>query len=675
MRTLFSLLLLPLACGLYAQDNASGLYFAGKTQKAAEAYAEVAESSPTPAAFLNAAFCFDETADPKAALSELKQAAKLYPENTAVRSAYAAALLARDKKSDVLDTLEESSSTLSAYDLFTLGRAYYHKGHDDKAADAFSEALKKEPYFTAARYFLALALEDSGKHAEAAREYEKVLKQDFQFVEAKKSAAQLYADAGKTNDAWKYFKQSSLADPSDKSLKQNVTKLTALITKKPDEIIPPKKIRSHRRVKKTVNDDKSIMLRIGIGTTIGGAPIKKRSVEFTVSSPFTIQQGMRTIASGDKNESWTITLATTDRQAYAMSPSSETAAVFAGGAFIVPDKTNATIIVRKLLTAHGTAWAGVADKELRGRLEVIADSAAASLNLINHVNMEEYLYGVVPYEMPATFPPEALKAQAVMARTYALNHLGEHAKYGYDLCDGQHCQVYGGVTAEAKSARDAVDATRSLVVKYNGRPVSAVFSSNSGGFTQDGKNAGWNDMPYWHVASDYPEMKAPPEQPYSFRELLLGRPQSYSAPSKFVSEASYRWSRVVYADDLARRINNVYKIGKIKQLIVLKRGRSGHINSLRVVGTKDTADIVKEYEIRKFLGLGLLRSTDFIFDTHYGGWWGLGKPDYFVFYGAGWGHGVGFCQSGASGRAAAGQDYKEIIEHYYPNTKLEPLKK
>ena len=115
-----------------------------------------------------------------------------------------------------------------------------------------------------------------------------------------------------------------------------------------------------------------------------------------------------------------------------------------------------------------------------------------------HWHMEEYLYGVVPYEMPATFPPEALKAQAVMARTYALNHLGEHAKYGYDLCDGQHCQVYGGVTAEAKSARDAVDATRSLVVKYNGRPVSAVFSSNSGGFTQDGKNAGWNDMPYWH---------------------------------------------------------------------------------------------------------------------------------------------------------------------------------
>jgi SpoIID/LytB domain protein len=107
-------------------------------------------------------------------------------------------------------------------------------------------------------------------------------------------------------------------------------------------------------------------------------------------------------------------------------------------------------------------------------------------------------------------------------------------------------------------------------------------------------------------------------------------------------------------------------LGRVKQIKILKRNATGRVGKILVVGSKKSITISKEHEIRKYLGLGLLRSTLFTVERTIRD----DQAQYFVFYGGGWGHGVGFCQSGAAGRAEAGQTYKDILDAYLPKTVL-----
>ena len=127
--------------------------------------------------------------------------------------------------------------------------------------------------------------------------------------------------------------------------------------------------------------------------------------------------------------------------------------------------------------------------------------------------------------------------------------------------------------------------------------------------------------------------------------------------------AAYRWTRVVDEEELRAVIKRKKKdIGRIVALIPQRRGRSGYVSRLLVKGTKGSVILNKENVIRNNLSLGMLRSSYFIVVPHYEN----RQLKHFVFYGGGWGHGVGFCQTGAAGRADAGQDYKDILNHYFP---------
>ncbi|MDR0953557.1 MAG: amidase, partial [Elusimicrobiota bacterium] len=111
-------------------------------------------------------------------------------------------------------------------------------------------------------------------------------------------------------------------------------------------------------------------------------------------------------------------------------------------------------------------------------------------------------------------------------------------------------------------------------------------------------------------------------------------------------------------------------IGKITAIIPLKRGRSGYVNSVKIVGAKGSLTLNKENEIKKYLALGMLRSTYFTVQTNID----KGKVKSFIFYGGGWGHGVGLCQTGTGGRAEAGQNFEQILDHYYTDTKLKDVR-
>ena len=107
-----------------------------------------------------------------------------------------------------------------------------------------------------------------------------------------------------------------------------------------------------------------------------------------------------------------------------------------------------------------------------------------------------------------------------------------------------------------------------------------------------------------------------------------------------------------------------------KAIVPLNRGRSGYVNGVKIIGTKGTLTLTKEHEIKKYLALGLLRSTYFMVQPNYE----KGKVKSFIFYGGGWGHGVGLCQTGSGGRAEAGQDYEQILKHYYTGTELKDIR-
>jgi stage II sporulation protein D len=295
--------------------------------------------------------------------------------------------------------------------------------------------------------------------------------------------------------------------------------------------------------------------------------------------------------------------------------------------------------------------------------------------------------------MPSNSPLEALKAQALIARTHALfikNISKRHKKEGYDVCDGQHCQVYAGLHAENERTRAAVAATRGRVALFKGQLAHVIYSSNCGGSSQSGDDIGWGRVPYWSRVSDTPEPVAAPGSPSELRRYLSTWPDAYCKPSGYVHPSHSRWARVVAVKDVEERVNRKHKLGKLKGLRVLRRAPTGNVEALLVLGSKRNAKLTDELDIRSLLGVGSMRSTLFVVDTEYR----LetapapkpkkGKkpakrpapvlvPDAFVFRGGGWGHAVGLCQSGAMGRAEAGQDYETIVKAYFAGVTLSQL--
>jgi SpoIID/LytB domain protein len=312
-------------------------------------------------------------------------------------------------------------------------------------------------------------------------------------------------------------------------------------------------------------------------------------------------------------------------------------------------------------------------RRLRGEVEIAL--LGKGLSVVNRVDLESYTHGVLTAEMPIDSPAEALKAQAVLARTHALfikDVRKKHRAQGYHLCDGQHCQVYRGVQAETDRSRTVVNATRGRVVSYKGSIANVLYSSNCGGHTQSsGEIPGWGEVPYFRGRKDGVAKASVPHSPWQLRQFLREPSRGYCSPSGVVHSGHSRWNRVVPAKDLEARLDRHLGIGKLKALVPLKRSRSGHLNSILVRGSKKSRVVDSEIKIRGLFGVGSQRSSLFVFDTRLDA---EGRLKDFVFYGGGWGHGVGLCQSGAMGRAQRGHSYPEILQAYYTGIEIGNLR-
>lgn len=324
----------------------------------------------------------------------------------------------------------------------------------------------------------------------------------------------------------------------------------------------------------------------------------------------------------------------------------------------------------------------IGNTSYRGGIE-IRRLTSSDMTVINVLPLEEYLYGVVSIEMSPSWPAEALKAQAVCARNYAVNNFNKYSRYGFNLCDTTASQAYYGYSREDPRVNAAVDATAGQILVYNGEPALIYYSAASGGRTANVKDVWGSEIPYLISVEDYD-----------------------SGDGKNISAWTVTFSKA----DIRQKLSNAgIDIGEVTNMQVTSYSSDGRATKLLITGTNGT----KEYEresIRSFLGLksqmftingqggssvyslitsggiesaSSLTATDGtvisnpVFITSVGTETGSAingsnsQTGDFVLSGKGYGHGVGMSQYGAKAMAEMGKSYNEILAHYFPGTNLE----
>lgn len=291
------------------------------------------------------------------------------------------------------------------------------------------------------------------------------------------------------------------------------------------------------------------------------------------------------------------------------------------------------------------------------------------MNFIATVEFENYVAGVVPNEIGDDAPLEAMKAQAIASRSEALYKILHHCHKDddFDLCASVHCQVFSGLTNVTKKVKKAVGETEYMVGTYNSEIINAVYSTNCGGITENSNNVwGGKSVPYLTSIYDGKNSYKPNLTNESkARQWILNSQQVFcNAESKrgWIKN-SYKWKKEFSKEDLEEHLNSISDLGKLKDIKILKRGNSGRILEIKILGTKNDIHIDNELQIRQAFG-GLRSSLFFVEIT----------KDKVVFTGKGSGHGVGMCQVGAIQMAKMGYSVEEILKHYYTGIKIEKLK-
>lgn len=325
-------------------------------------------------------------------------------------------------------------------------------------------------------------------------------------------------------------------------------------------------------------------------------------------------------------------------------------------------------------------------KEYRGYLKIyrLSDS---DLTVVNVVDFEEYLYGVVPREMSGNNPLEALKAQAVTARSYAYKSLGKYGKWNFDVTNTTSDQAYGGVAVEHPNATKAVDKTKDEFVTYDGKIVSTPFFSTSSGYTESSENVWASKIPY-----------------------LVGVEDKYQSKDSEYLNWTVEYSKEEIEEILDKK---GIDIGELKRIVINERTDNGAVLELEFIGDDDSYIVTKEkarttlslksqfYDIstgssmytitedgkivactttklkamtstsKKTKSISSSKKTLYLQGKN-------GKTKFdriesssdYTITGSGWGHSVGMSQRGAIGMAEEGFDYEEILEWYYTGIKI-----
>ncbi|MCK4753961.1 MAG: SpoIID/LytB domain-containing protein, partial [Calditrichia bacterium] len=341
--------------------------------------------------------------------------------------------------------------------------------------------------------------------------------------------------------------------------------------------------------------------------------------------------------------------------------------------FLTCSTDNGSITVSDVPFGLGWWWEGKENRTYEGEISIYT-GAKNNLEVVVKLSLEDYLKGVVPYEMGNDSPLESLKAQAVAARSEAVIALtsklynGEH----HDLTSDVECQVFSGNKKRTFLTDRAVNETKGVILSEDGHPINAYYASNCGGHSEFIKNV-WPDRPdpesYQIALVDKKERSVLDLScEGKVRQWIFSQPDVYCNPYLETelpswSHKNFRWKKVMSVASISKVIAGENKWGDLVNIKALKRGVSGRMYLARFVFEKDSFDVKGELTIRQ-LWHPSLRSSCFVVDK---------DDDHFILNGAGWGHGVGMCQSGAVAQAKQGAIFNSILQHYYQKAELMTL--
>jgi stage II sporulation protein D len=330
-----------------------------------------------------------------------------------------------------------------------------------------------------------------------------------------------------------------------------------------------------------------------------------------------------------------------------------------------------------------------------------------TISAINEIPLEDYLTSVISSEMSAAAPMEFLKAHAILSRSWLLAALGRGKKTKetstsasettdregevirwyeredhdlFDVCSDDHCQRYQGITKViSKQAVEAVRETFGTVITFNGEICDARYSKCCGGITEEFGTA-WDDekFPYLESISDTSILYPPIRTEEEASAWILSDPEAYCHTkdecllekmlpgSDRETKNFFRWRIECSREELEEilREKSGFDFGTLKEIIPLRRGPSGRISRMKIVGSKQSMVVGKELEIRRWLSWSHLFSSAFVVKV---------EGERFTFYGAGWGHGVGLCQVGAAVMASEGFSVEKILKHYFRGTEIKKI--
>lgn len=275
----------------------------------------------------------------------------------------------------------------------------------------------------------------------------------------------------------------------------------------------------------------------------------------------------------------------------------------------------------------------VNNRRFRGEIDLVKDEAG-KLIAVNIVDLEQYVKGVLSHEISDRWPLEAIKAQAVAARTYALYIKETRTNADYDLTNDIFSQVYGGQQSEKHRTNVATDQTRGLILIYSKKILPAYYHATCAGYTEN-------------VSELWKQDVAP----------LRGQACEFCKDSPH-----YFWKKNMRLKDIQDKLNeNGYSLGLIKEIQVLERNKSDRIKSLKIVTRDGKEIIISGKDFRNIIGPNLIRSNNYAVEM---------KGYYVDFLGKGWGHGIGLCQWGANFMAVQGYKFDQILKYYYPGVEI-----
>ncbi len=355
-------------------------------------------------------------------------------------------------------------------------------------------------------------------------------------------------------------------------------------------------------------------------------------------------------------------------------------------------------------------WERREEQTFRGKLILMA-RGNGTFAVINEISLEEYLASVISSEMSGEAPVEFLKAHAITSRSWLAAMLAREERnvdidpersirtddelirwYDredhdiFDVCADDHCQRYQGITKIVSGrTTKAVEATRGLFLVHGEEICDARFSKACGGITEEFENT-WEEkhLPYLESIPDSSIQHPKILSEMAAEDWILSNPDAYCNTMDetilqqilpaFDRETTnfFRWAVDYERCELEEilKAKSGIDFGTLLNLVPLQRGHSGRISRLKIEGSKETLVVGKELEIRRWLSKTHLYSSAFVVMTERET---DGTPKHFLFYGAGWGHGVGLCQIGAAVMAAKNFSAEEILKHYFRNARLRKL--